>query len=70
MAGKINGPVTQAHHDTYEKNLKFAANRLEKENIIGVIEPISVQGVPGYYLNSYERGNPLLSRYLWFTRRV
>lgn len=56
MAGKVIGPVTQQHHDTYETNLRYAANVLAPEGIVGVIEPICVYGVPAYYLNNYARG--------------
>lgn len=56
MAGKVIGPVTQLHHDTYEKNLRYAADVLAPEGIVGVIEPICVYGVPDYYLNNYARG--------------
>lgn len=56
MAGKVIGSVTQQHHDTYEKNLRYAADVLAPEGIVGVIEPICVYGVPDYYLNNYARG--------------
>ena len=38
------------------KNLIWAAERLKKENIIGVIEPINPESKPGYFLNNYEAG--------------
>lgn len=60
MAGIVDGRLTPEHHVTYESNLKYAAHLLEPENIVGVIEPICSYGVPGYYLNSYDRGNWLV----------
>lgn len=38
------------------RNLQFAAEQLESTGIIGVIEPINNYSVPGYYLNSYDKG--------------
>lgn len=38
------------------RNLKFAAEHLESTGIVGVIEPINNYSVPGYYLNSYDKG--------------
>ncbi|XP_059620908.1 putative hydroxypyruvate isomerase [Phlebotomus argentipes] len=53
MAGKVSKP-TEDNRKVYVENLKYAANVLEKENIVGLIEPINKYAVPGYYLNSYE----------------
>ncbi|XP_001654840.2 putative hydroxypyruvate isomerase [Aedes aegypti] len=55
MAGKINGPPTAQHDATYLNNLKTAAAILEKNNLLGVIEPINQYSVPGYYLSCYEK---------------
>lgn len=62
MAGKLTTPPTQANHDAYEQNLTWAARILAEENIVGIIEPICSYGVPGYYLNNFNRGinSPLL----------
>lgn len=38
------------------RNLQYASNLLESTGIIGVIEPINNYSLPGYYLNSYEKG--------------
>uniref|UniRef100_A0A6B2EIV8 Putative hydroxypyruvate isomerase n=1 Tax=Phlebotomus kandelakii TaxID=1109342 RepID=A0A6B2EIV8_9DIPT len=54
MAGKVPEP-TDDNHRAYVDNLKYAVKVLEKENIVGLIEPINRYAVPGYYLNSYER---------------
>lgn len=40
----------------FPRNLQFAADQLESTGIIGVIEPINNYSVPGYYLNSYDKG--------------
>ncbi|CAH1372388.1 putative hydroxypyruvate isomerase [Tenebrio molitor] len=54
MAGKVEN-VTDANHSVYENNLKYAVTLLEKEDILGVIEPINKYAVPNYYLNCYDR---------------
>lgn len=56
MAGKLEGPATEAHDRTYLANLRLAAPILERNNIIGVIEPINKYAVPGYYLSCYDKG--------------
>ncbi|XP_026332237.1 putative hydroxypyruvate isomerase [Hyposmocoma kahamanoa] len=52
MAGKIDD-ISTANWKTYENNLKYAANKLKEENIIGVIEPINQHSVPKYFLSDY-----------------
>ncbi|GAB0092500.1 Putative hydroxypyruvate isomerase [Sergentomyia squamirostris] len=54
MAGKVT-EVTDDNHKVYVENLKYAVKILEKENIVGLIEPINRYAVPGYYLNCYDR---------------
>lgn len=56
MAGKIDD-ISTANWKTYENNLKYAANKLKEENIIGVIEPINQHSVPKYFLSDYGKGN-------------
>jgi len=53
MAGKTEH-VTTANDEVYEANLRYAVNILEKEKIMGLIEPINNYSVPQYYLNSYK----------------
>nr|CAI5858197.1 unnamed protein product [Callosobruchus analis]CAI5863731.1 unnamed protein product [Callosobruchus analis] len=55
MAGKVEEQITVKHDSTYVDNLKYAAEMLEKENILGLIEPINVYSVPHYYMNNYEK---------------
>lgn len=61
MAGIVDQP-TEANHETYEKNLKYAAQLFEAKGIIGLIEPINKYSAPGYYLNSYERAVGILNK--------
>lgn len=56
MAGKLETESTPANDLAYEQNLMYAANILEKEGIMGVIEPINPYSVPGYYMNNYQKG--------------
>lgn len=56
MSGKIDGAPTEENDQCYENNLKYAVNLLEKENIIGLIEPINKYSVPNYYMNCYNKG--------------
>lgn len=52
MSGAVQNPSTP-NHEAYEKNIKWAAKVFEKENIIGLIEPINQRSVPNYYMSSY-----------------
>lgn len=61
MAGIVDQP-TEANHETYEKNLTYAAKIFEAKGIIGLIEPINKYSAPGYYLNSYERAIEFLKK--------
>lgn len=62
MAGKINGQPTASHHETYLANLKFAAQYLESEGILGVIEPINHYSLPGYYMHDYKHALEVLNK--------
>ncbi|XP_076262060.1 hydroxypyruvate isomerase-like protein Gip isoform X2 [Rhynchophorus ferrugineus] len=55
MSGRVEGDITEKHDQTFINNLRYAVGLLEKENILGVIEPINKYSVPKYYLNSYEK---------------
>lgn len=61
MAGIVDQP-TEANHETYVKNLMYAARLFETKGIIGLIEPINKYSAPGYYLNSYERAIDVLNK--------
>lgn len=56
MAGVMSKDRDKAMEETYIKNLQKAAEMLEKENIIGVIEPLCKQVKPNYFLDSYKEG--------------
>lgn len=56
MAGKLE-KVSLKNWETYENNLKYAANILKDENIVGVIEPINQHSVPNYFLSDFSKGN-------------
>ncbi len=55
MAGPVASP-TAANDDAYKSNLLYAVNLFEKEQIVGLIEPINPFSVPNYFLNSFEKG--------------
>lgn len=55
MSGKVEGTVTEAHDSAYVTNLRYAVNLLEKEDILGVIEPINKYSIPNYYMNCYNK---------------
>lgn len=59
----MSGVATrQAGSDTFERNICHAAARLAQEGIVGLIEPISPQAVPGYFLNDYQYALDLVKR--------
>uniref|UniRef100_A0A1I7XHP1 Putative hydroxypyruvate isomerase n=1 Tax=Heterorhabditis bacteriophora TaxID=37862 RepID=A0A1I7XHP1_HETBA len=41
--------------DLYVQNISYAANRLNNDGIICLIEPINNYTIPGYFLKSYEQ---------------
>lgn len=55
MSGAVE-KVNEENVKTYEKNIKHAASLFEKENIIGLIEPINPFSVPKYYMNDFQKG--------------
>lgn len=55
MSGKVPTP-TSVNDQTYENNLRYAAQKFEGEGILGLIEPINKYSVPDYYMNSFEKG--------------
>lgn len=63
MAGKLD-LVTPKNWETYESNLKYAADVLKKDNLVGVIEPINQHSVPKYFLSDYNKGWFSMSRYV------
>jgi hydroxypyruvate isomerase len=57
LAGKLpNGDVSAAEAEkVYIDNVRYAAERMERENVTVLIEPINNRSVPGYWLNDPER---------------
>ncbi|XP_046405394.1 putative hydroxypyruvate isomerase [Ischnura elegans] len=53
MSGKVVQP-TSLNMTTYVENLTYAANLMEKEGIVALIEPINNITVPHYFMNSYK----------------
>ena len=47
-----------ASRQVYTENLKWAGQLLAKNDIVGVIEPLSIK--PGYFLNSFTQGESSL----------
>lgn len=56
MSGRVENPI-DINRRVYERNLSYAIELFENENILGLIEPINEFTVPNYYLNSYDLGN-------------
>ena len=53
MAGLIAPGAERArHHETYVKNLAWAADQAAPLGITCVIEPINTRDIPGFYLNT------------------
>ncbi|XP_049306199.1 putative hydroxypyruvate isomerase [Bactrocera dorsalis] len=53
MAGLTEGDSNE-HLVIYKSNLKYSADILEKEDMVGLIEPINKYALPSYFMNSYE----------------
>ena len=51
MAGRVERSGRPKAYETYVGNLMYAADKLKKEDMIGVIEPINKYDVPGYFLD-------------------
>ncbi|XP_018335279.1 putative hydroxypyruvate isomerase [Agrilus planipennis] len=62
MSGKIDGEVTSRHDETFESNIRYAADILEKNNIVGLLEPINKYSVPNYYMNSFPKAISLIEK--------
>ena len=59
MSGKVN-QITTTNDDVYVKNLLYAVEKFQKEEIIALIEPINNITVPNYYMNSFQKGSFLI----------
>lgn len=49
--------------ETFIANLKYAAAKLNQNNMTGLIEPINHTSVPGYWLHNYDKGMYILLLY-------
>lgn len=57
MSGKtFAGIVDTAMRDVYLENLKYASKLFADNGITGLIEPISQQAVPNYFMDSFKTG--------------
>ncbi|XP_023952449.2 putative hydroxypyruvate isomerase [Bicyclus anynana] len=61
MAGKLE-TVSPQNWTTYENNLKYAADVLKTQGILGVIEPINQHSVPKYFLSDYKKAVDIIKR--------
>ncbi|CAG9567977.1 unnamed protein product [Danaus chrysippus] len=61
MAGKLEN-VCSKNWEIYEDNLKYAANMLKTEGLMGVIEPINSHSVPNYFLNDFNKAVEIIKR--------
>ncbi|WP_394892050.1 hydroxypyruvate isomerase [Mesorhizobium sp. AaZ16] len=56
------GVGRDALESTFVENLKFAAEKLEKEGIKLLIEPINTRDIPGFFLNSSSQALAVMDR--------
>lgn len=73
MSGKLDSAERLSSEQsqclqTLESNLRLVLPELEKRNIVGLIEPINNQTVPGYILNNYDLGTETITLFT-FTQR-
>ena len=45
---------------TYVDNLRWAADRLAREGVTAIVEPINTRDIPGYYLNTTAQAMPII----------
>jgi hydroxypyruvate isomerase len=63
MAGLLpQGLDRGAAERTYADNLHFAAERLAREGVVLVIEPINTRDIPGYFLNTTTEAMAVIER--------
>lgn len=61
LAGKAPNDVdNKILHDTFVKNLQFAASELKKVDIKLLIEPINTFDIPGFFLNKTQQAIQIL----------
>jgi len=63
MAGKnLPGIIDTAMAGVYEENLQYAVDILESRGMVGVIEPISPDAVPDYFMNSFDNAVRIIKK--------
>ncbi|XP_065565995.1 putative hydroxypyruvate isomerase [Artemia franciscana] len=63
MSGKkVAGISDSVMEETYVRNLIYAANMLEPEDMIGLIEPINKYTGPNYFLDDFNKALSILQR--------
>jgi hydroxypyruvate isomerase len=63
MAGLIAPGTERArHHDTYVKNLAWAADQAAPLGITCVIEPINTRDIPGFFLNTQAEAHEICAQ--------
>ncbi|MBV8937494.1 MAG: TIM barrel protein, partial [Alphaproteobacteria bacterium] len=63
MAGVLpSGSDRAAAERTYVANLQYAAERLAREGITVIIEPINNRDIPGYFLNTTTQAMSIIER--------
>jgi len=55
MSGKVESPKV-INNVIYEKNILYAIDKCQKEDITVVIEPINKYSVADYYMNDFQKG--------------
>jgi len=50
------------HEDTFVTNLRYAAERLEREGVLALIEAISNRAKPGYWLSDPAKAERIVRR--------
>lgn len=63
MAGKTKGLDQQLCDETYLENIAFAADKMEKEGLICMLEPINnYVTIPGYYLTDIHKAVDIIKK--------
>lgn len=63
MASSAGSPAADAEHEeTFVTNVRYAAERLEREGVMALIEPISNRAKPGYWLSDPVKAERIIRR--------
>uniref|UniRef100_A0A1B0GDY5 Putative hydroxypyruvate isomerase n=1 Tax=Glossina morsitans morsitans TaxID=37546 RepID=A0A1B0GDY5_GLOMM len=63
MSGLMKDQSFEKHFSTYQDNLKYAVKELERNNLMGLIEPINNYSVPSYFMNNYDIAREILNNF-------